>query len=241
MKARILALVALCAALVWVPAQAADEMEQIRNALNKLAPGKAPDSIVKSAMPGFYEVTFGSDIYYVSADARYLLAGTLMDLKDGKNLTEERLGKARLKLISTVDPKSMIIFSPKKEKVKHRITVFTDIDCGYCRKLHQEIDEVNKLGIEVRYMFFPRAGVGSKSYDKAVSVWCAANRQQALTDSKANKPVPEKKCDNPVDEHMAIVEQLGLTGTPTMVLEDGSMIPGYIPAARLAAALDGKE
>jgi thiol:disulfide interchange protein DsbC len=133
----------------------------------------------------------------------------------------------------------MIIYSPKQ--VKHRVTVFTDIDCQYCRRLHQEMAELNGMGIEVRYLLFPRAGVGSKSYDKAVTVWCSANRQQALTDSKAGKNLPNKTCDNPVDKHMALVEKLGITGTPTMVLEDGSMIPGYVPAARLLAALEGKE
>lgn len=239
MKLPILAPVALLAALFFTSAHGADEMAQVRAAVAKAVPGVAADSISKSSVPGFYEVVFGTEVFYVSGDGRYLLNGSVVDLKEGKNLTEQKRGEGRLKLISAVDPKSMIAFSPKK--VKHRITVFTDIDCVYCRKLHQEVDEINKLGIEVRYMFFPRAGVGSKSYDKAVTVWCSANRQQAMTDAKAGKTLPEKKCDNPVDEHMAVVEKLGITGTPTMVLEDGSAIPGYIPAARLAAILDGKE
>ncbi len=239
MKSRVLVLIALLGLAMFNPLWAADDMAQVRAAVSKIVPGMAPDSIVKSSVPGFYEVTYGAEVIYVSSDGRYLFNGNVVDLKSGKNLTEDKRGQGRLKLISGVDEKSMITFSPKE--VKHRITVFTDIDCQYCRRMHQEIEEINKLGIEVRYLFFPRAGVGSKSYDKAVTVWCSANRQQAMTDAKAGKSLPNKTCDNPIDKHMALVEKLGITGTPSMILEDGSMIPGYIPAARLAAALDGKE
>jgi thiol:disulfide interchange protein DsbC len=239
MRTRILVLVSLLVMAFFVPAHAADEMAQVRAAVGKIVPGVAPDSIVKSGVPGFYEVTYGAEIFYVSNDGRYLFNGSVIDLKDGKNLTEDKRDQGRLKLISGIDEKSMLIFSPKE--VKHRITVFTDIDCQYCRRLHQEMAEMNKLGIEVRYLFFPRAGVGSKSYDKAVTVWCSANRQQALTDAKSGKNLPNKKCDNPIEKHMALVEKFGITGTPTMILEDGSVIPGYVPAARLAAALEGKE
>ncbi|MDZ4262230.1 MAG: DsbC family protein [Pseudomonadota bacterium] len=239
MKSRILLLVSLLMLVLWNPAWAADEVTQVRNAVAKIVPGMAPDSIVKSSVPGFYEVVYGADIFYVSADGRYLLNGSVIDLKDGKNLSEVKRGQGRLKMISEIDQKSMIVYSPKQ--VKHRVTVFTDIDCQYCRRLHQEMAELNGMGIEVRYLLFPRAGVGSKSYDKAVTAWCSANQQQALTDLKAGKSLPNKTCDNPVDKHMALVEKLGITGTPTMVLEDGSMIPGYIPAARLLAALEGKE
>lgn len=239
MMSRILVLVSLLAMTLFNPVWAADEAAQVRAAVSKIVPGMTPDSIVKSSVPGFYEVVYGTEVFYVSADGRYLLNGSIVDIKAGKNLTEDKRGQGRLKVVSEVDEKSMIIYSPKE--VKHRVTVFTDIDCQYCRRLHQEMAELNGLGIEVRYLLFPRAGVGSKSYDKAVTVWCSANRQQALTDAKAGKTLPNKKCDNPVEKHMALVEKLGITGTPTMILEDGSMIPGYIPAARLAAALEGKE
>ncbi len=239
MKSRILLLVSMLVLALCNPVWAADEVTQVRNAVAKIVPGTAPDSIVKSSVPGFYEVVYGADIFYVSADGRYLLNGSVVDLKDGKNLSEVKRGQGRLKLISEIDDKSMIIYSPKV--VKHRVTVFTDIDCQYCRRLHQEMAELNGMGIEVRYLLFPRAGVGSKSYNKAVTVWCSANRQQALTDAKAGKNLPNKTCGNPVDKHMALVEKMGITGTPTMILEDGSMIPGYVPAARLLAALEGKE
>ncbi len=239
MKFRILLLTSLLALGLNSPARAADEVAQVRNAVAKIVPGMAPDSIVKSSVPGFYEVAYGADLFYVSADGRYLLNGSVIDLKDGKSLSEVKRGQGRLKLISEIDEKSMIIYSPKQ--VKHRVTVFTDIDCQYCRRMHLEMAELNSLGIEVRYLLFPRAGAGSKSYDKAVTAWCSANRQQALTDAKAGKNMPNKSCENPVEKHMALVEKLGITGTPTLVLEDGSVIPGYVPAARLLAALEGKE
>jgi len=239
MKSRILVMVSLLAAIFFAPAWSADEVALVRAAVGKIMPGATPDSIVKSGVPGFYEVVYGAEVFYVSADGRYLFNGNVVDLKAGKNLTEEKRGQGRLKLISEVDEKSMLIFSPKE--VKHRITVFTDIDCQYCRRLHQDMAELNNLGIEVRYLFFPRAGLGSKSYDKAVTVWCSANRQQALTDAKAGKSLSNKKCDNPIEKHMALVEKIGLTGTPSIILEDGTLIPGYVPAARLAAALEGDE
>jgi thiol:disulfide interchange protein DsbC len=131
----------------------------------------------------------------------------------------------------------MVIFAP--EEYDHTITVFTDIDCGYCRKLHNEIDAFMAEGIRVRYLFYPRAGLGSPSYQKAVSVWCADDRKQALTDAKAGEPLPEKSCENPVADHMALGEAMGVTGTPAILLENGQLVPGYVPAKRMAAILNG--
>ncbi len=219
-------------------ANAADH-EDIRKGLAKLIPNAEPDAIEQSVLPGFYEVTYGLDVYYVSKDARYFINGAIMDLVEEKNITEDKKTKARLELISSLDEKDMIIFSP--EKPKHKLTVFTDIDCGYCRKLHREMDKLNELGIAVRYMMFPRAGKNSKSYEKAVSAWCSDDQQKALTEAKAGNEIEKKTCDNPVDKHMELVRKLGISGTPTIILEDGSVIPGYVPAERLFAALEGEE
>lgn len=217
----------------------ADEaVDKIRASMQKIVPNLAPDSIDPSELDGFYEVTYGAEVFYVTQDGRYLLNGSLMDLNSGKDLTEGKRAKGRLKLIGEMDESKMLVYSP--EKVKHSITVFTDIDCPYCRRMHQEMDELNDYGIEVRYLLFPRAGVNSKSYNKAVTVWCSEDRLQAMTDAKAGKRLEDKKCDNPVDEHMALVEKLGISGTPYTVLENGSLIPGYVPAARLSAVLDSE-
>jgi len=116
--------------------------------------------------------------------------------------------------------------------------VFTDIDCGFCRRLHSEIGKYNAAGIRIRYLFMPRAGKGSDSYKKAVAVWCAKDRQQAMTDAKAGKDVPAQTCENPVEEHIALADLMGLSGTPTLILPDGELLPGYVPADRLKAMLD---
>jgi thiol:disulfide interchange protein DsbC len=135
-----------------------------------------------------------------------------------------------------VSEDDMIIFEPKK--TRHTITVFTDIDCGYCRKLHSEMQEFLDAGIRVRYMFFPRAGVGSNSYKKAVAVWCADDRKAALTAAKNNKAIEMKTCDNPLAEHMELVDKLGARGTPFIVLENGQTQPGYVPARQMSRILD---
>lgn len=234
------AIVAISTALlVGLGTAAADEgTDTVRAAIKKIVPNSAPDSIEPSELPGLYEVSFGAEVFYVSADGRYLLSGSLLDLSSGKNLTEDKRAQGRLSLIDTVDEAKMIVFAPKE--VKHSITVFTDIDCPYCRRMHQEMPELNAQGIEVRYLLFPRAGMQSKSYDKAVAVWCAEDRQQALTDAKAGKPIDMKSCDNPIDAHMALVQQLGISGTPTSVLENGQVIPGYVPVARLESILESE-
>jgi thiol:disulfide interchange protein DsbC len=231
---RVFSAVFLWLSLFASVAVAGEETDQVRAALKKIIPTE-PDSVVPSQLKGLYEVTYGAEVYYVSADGHFLLHGNLIDMQSGKNLTEEKRAAGRLKLINGIDESKMIIFAPKE--VKHVITVFTDIDCPYCRRLHQEMAQLNGYGIEVRYMFFPRAGLNSKSYKKAVSVWCSKDRKQALTDAKLGKPLTMKKCDNPINEHMALVDKLGLTGTPTLILEDGEIVGGYVPADRLNEAL----
>lgn len=228
-------LVALMAG--WGTATAEEATDKVRAALAKIIPGSEPDSIELSQLPGMYEVTYGVEVFYVTKDGKYLLSGNLLDLGSGKNLTERKRAGGRLQLIEGMDEDKMIVFKP--EQVKHTITVFTDIDCPYCRRMHQEMDELNAAGIEVRYLLFPRAGMKSKSYDKAVAVWCAEDRQQALTDAKAGKPIDMQSCNNPINEHMALVQQLGISGTPTTVMESGEVIPGYVPVARLQTILAG--
>jgi thiol:disulfide interchange protein DsbC len=130
----------------------------------------------------------------------------------------------------------MVIFAP--EKYQHTVTIFTDIDCGYCRKLHAEVSKYNDLGIRVRYLMFPRAGQGSLAYRKAVSVLCASDRNTAMTRAKAGEEIEMKECDNPVDREMALGQEVGVTGTPAIFLESGDLIPGYVPADRMAAILE---
>ncbi len=126
----------------------------------------------------------------------------------------------------------MIVFAP--EQPKHMITVFTDIDCAYCRKLHRQMDEYNRLGIGVRYLFYPRAGPNSASFRKAVAVWCAKDRKQALTTAKAGGKIEMLKCPSPVRQHMDKGKQVGVSGTPTIILENGTKLPGYVSPPKLS-------
>jgi thiol:disulfide interchange protein DsbC len=222
--------------LVSVQAQESIEIEQVRAAVSKLTTADKVDSIEPSVLEGIYEVMIGTQLYYISKDGKYLFNGKLYDIDKREDLTTPKMAKVKAKAIEAVGEDNMIIFSP--EDYKHTITVFTDIDCGYCRKLHKEIDQYQNLGIRVRYLMFPRAGIGSPSYNKAVSVWCSDNRQESLTEAKAGEVIDEKTCDNPVQSHMALGQSVGVNGTPAVFLENGDMLPGYVPAARMAAQLN---
>ena len=208
----------------------------LRAALSRIFPGRKVDSIGPAPVPGLYEVIYGADIYYLSADGKQLIEGDIYALDTRANLTEAKRSAGRSRIMASVDPDTMIIFKP--EKTRFVVSVFTDIDCGYCRKLHSEIDDYLARGIEIRYLAFPRTGVNTPSYFKAVTAWCAKNRQQALTLAKTGAEIPFRSCDNPVDEHLAVARELGVTGTPTLVLADGSILPGYVPAKQLERYLE---
>lgn len=233
----------LMGVLLSVETAFADDADivQVKKALESMAPGAKADSITATSLPGLYEVIVGTEIVYISKDGHYMLQGDLVDVQAQKNLTEAKRGAGRLKLVNALSENAMIVFAPKNQPVKHTITVFTDVDCGYCRKMHSEMAELNRHGIKVRYLMFPRAGKNSPSYDKAVSVFCSKDRNAALTRAKATGNIEKKTCVNPVDQHMALVERLGLTGTPTLMLEDGRLMPGYVPAQRLSKLLDGNK
>jgi thiol:disulfide interchange protein DsbC len=214
--------------------------ENIRSSLQKVVPDVEIDSITKAPVDGLYEVMVGTQLMYVTGDGRYFIDGRIVDLKTREDLTEPRLSQARLKLLNDVGDAQMVVFEPAKP-AKHTVTVFTDIECGYCRKLHSQIADYGDEGIRVRYLFYPRAGKGSPAYKEAVSVWCAGDegqRRDAMTAAKAGKTIQEKTCDNPVETHMALGEQLGLRGTPAIVTDSGEMIPGYVEPKRLAAQLN---
>ena len=165
-----------------------------------------------------------------------MLRGDLMDLDAQRNFTEEARWSARADTIGALGEGSMIVFAP--DEVKHTVTVFTDVDCPYCAQMHQQMADYNRLGIKIRYTAFPRAGVGSHTFDKMVSVWCAANQQEAMTDAKAGIEVETARCDDPVSDHYEAGKAIGVTGTPAIVLESGELIPGYVPPQELASQLD---
>jgi len=221
-------------------ASAAPDMDkveaQMRASLQVLLPSLEPDAIAETPIEGLYEVTFGTRVVYVTGDGRYLMKGKLVDLETRTPITEEREQQLKQVALQQLDESKMIVYGD--DKARHTVTVFTDIDCGYCRKLHSEIDKYIEAGIRIRYLAYPRAGIGSPSAKLAESVWCAEDRNAAMTLAKSGGEVPQKSCDNPVAEHYKLGQAFGINGTPALVLDDGEVVPGYIPAQRLGAALD---
>ena len=198
--------------------------------------GEKPTSVTPSALPGLFEVVIGGQVLYLSSDGRFVVQGEIIDLGSRANLTENRRGELRGKAIAAMNEKDMVVFAPEGT-AKYTVTVFTDIDCGYCRKMHSQMADYNKEGIKIRYLLFPREGLHSESFNKAVSVWCADNRQEAMTKAKRGETVENKTCDNPVQAQYELGQNIGVRGTPSMVLDNGEMLPGYVPPTQLAQML----
>lgn len=209
--------------------------EELRERLASSLPGLTAEDIRRSPIDGIFEISRGLEFGYVTADGKYLLTGDLIDLDSGESVTENSRKTRRLAALEEIGEAKMIVFPAKKQK--HVMTVFTDIDCGYCRKLHQEMDDYHAQGITVRYLFYPRSGPNTESFKKASNVWCAADQHAALTEAKSGRKVADKTCDDPVMQHFQAGQALSVRGTPALILDDGSMRPGYIPAARLAQEL----
>ena len=229
----------LLAALLVTPFTAAadDDDHAVREALAAKLPGVSADDLRASPVPGLYEVMVGAQIVYVSADGRYLLNGSMIDLENKRNLTEERLATARAEWVRDLDESRMVIFEPEGP-TRHTVTVFTDIDCGYCRAMHRGIDELLEAGIRVRYLLYPRNGPGTPSAAKAVHVWCSADRRDALTRAKAGETVTAPPCENPINANFALGRTVPVTGTPTLITDGGDLIPGYLEPEALVAELD---
>jgi thiol:disulfide interchange protein DsbC len=225
----------LATSAIGEPSKQNAEIQKVREGIGKILKKGSISSVEPSKADGLYEVMVGPELYYVSADGRFLLSGNMYDIESREDLTTPKVSRAKAEAIEAVGEENMVVFAP--ENTEHTVTIFTDIDCGYCQKLHNEIKDYNELGISVRYMMFPRAGVGSEAYDKAVTVLCSDDRNDAMTRSKAGEKLAKKECDNPVDQHYALGKTLGVKGTPAVFLESGDMLPGYIPAQRMSAIL----
>lgn len=198
---------------------------------SRLIPDFSESNVKASPVPGLYEITVGPRLLYMSADGRYVIRGDVIDIDRGENVSETARKKVRLAALNGLGEDGMIVFA--SPEVESTITVFTDVTCPYCSKLHSEVGQLNEAGIKVRYLAFPRAGVPSPVYDEMVSVWCADDPLKAMTDAKARRPIDPKRCDNPVAEHFQMGQLVGVSGTPTIILGDGSIIGGYVPAKKL--------
>ncbi len=227
-------------------AQAAEDKEaDIRNALRGLNAMVPIVDVAPAAFPGLYQVTLksGETLYTNETGSHFVVGDMFMVSETGGlvNLTEKAKNSERLELLASSDASDAIVFAADGEK-KASVSVFTDVDCFYCRKLHKEIADINALGIEVRYLAFPRAGAGSPAHLTMDSIWCEEDpetRKALMTKAKKGESLPQasSSCDSPVLAQMNVGRKAGVTGTPALVLEDGTLVPGYVPAARLAEML----
>lgn len=232
---RYLSVVSMVAGLLYLPALSADtDVAKLKKKVEATL-GLTFDEVKPTPVPGLYEAVNGTRVVYVSADGNYMFNGDLVDLAARKNLSEARRATLINKALDQIGEASMIVIGPAKPK--RTITVFTDVDCPYCSKLHLEVPELTKNGVKVRYLLFPRGGLGSETYKRSVAVWCAADRVKAIGIAKSGGKIDMKTCDNPVARHYQMGKDLGIDGTPTIVTDDGQILPGYLPAARLLDTL----
>lgn len=233
----LISLLALCLLGNGVALAVEDEaLEAVRAKIDAMFDEIGPQHVNASPIDGWYTVQKGSIVAYVSKDGRYLLRGDLIDLDRQVNLTEESRTNARRLLLSTVRDDQVILFSPVE--AKHTVTVFTDVTCTYCRKLHSQIDEYMAEGIAIRYMLYPRNGPASAAWGTSEEVWCAKDRNSALTAAKQDRGFETKKCDaTVVSDHYKLGQDIGLSGTPAIVFEDGTLVSGYLPPAALSMRL----
>ncbi|HVC01947.1 MAG TPA: DsbC family protein [Steroidobacteraceae bacterium] len=231
------------ASLMWAPAGRARPADRAvardpRIALLKLLPrGSKLGDLQPSPIPGIYQFMQGTEISYLTADGRYFIDGNIYDMHTRQNLTASRRARARVALIDSVPQSQMLIFAGRRPR--YTITVFTDVDCAYCRELHSHIAELNALGVNVRYLFYPRTGPGTLSWRKAEAVWCSPDRKGAFTRAEAGQnPDLARICSpNPVAREYAIGRQIGVRGTPAIITASGAYIDGYLPPRQLVEDL----
>jgi thiol:disulfide interchange protein DsbC len=236
---RLLVLLALCCVATQVPAQPPPPAPPPADPRAEIAahiPGARADELRATAVPGIYELTRGADIVYVTADGKYAFTGDLVELASNSNLTEQHRRELRVKAVAAFPEDDMLVFGPKD--TKYTVTVFTDVDCPYCRKLHSQIATYNRLGIRVRYLLYPRTGPNTEAWTKAEQVWCSPDRNAALTLAKLGQELKSKPCpNNPVARSYALGQDFALEGTPAIIMPNGEMLPGYVPPDVLAQHL----
>ena len=240
MNRKPLIIAALLASLLLATTYAAAAEEQgegiIEEKIRTLAPNAKTIAVSETPIDGILQVQINSDIVYVTADGQYLLQGQIMEIDSRTNITDQAKSGIRIGLLDGLKEDEQITFTP--EEPKFDVLVFTDIDCGYCRKLHNQMEGYNEEGIAIHYLAFPRAGIGSASYDKFVSVWCADDQKEALTLAKNGSDPEPQKCPNPIADQYVLGRELGVTGTPALVTADGTLIPGYMPPEQLRQRLE---
>lgn len=214
----------------------ADDFSEIEARLASLVPNLQDLVIAETPLPGVLQVRIGSDIIYMTADGRYLIQGRVIDLETQRDLTESAMAAVRKERLQTLDQAEFVTFG--NDEAEFDLLVFTDPDCGFCRRMHEKMDEYNALGIRIHYLAFPRAGQGSSTYNNMVSIWCADDPQGAMDIAKMGRTPRAATCDNPVMEQYRLGQALGVTGTPSLMTFDGDIIPGYVPPEQLRQRLE---
>lgn len=236
---RLVVVLSLLFPLIGVANAADTEVQALKEKLSKRVPQVSTESLRKSTdLPGWYEVEHGMQLLYITADGKYALAGDLIDLEGMKNVTGAWRQQTAIKKINAINEKDMIVIGPAN--AKRTITVFTDVDCPYCARLHEDVPTLNKNGVKVRYLLFPRGGPGSDTFKKSVAVWCAPDRAKAVGIAKAGGKLDMKTCPNPVEAHFKLGVDLNVSGTPAVYADDGKILGGYVPGERLLAMLNIK-
>lgn len=228
-----------CAALlavVGIQAIAADNADQaVRDAVKKILPNAKIDVIEPSELAGFYQVVADGQVLYFSSDGKYLIHGSVFDIASRTDLGEKSLAALRKGTMAKIPLDKQLVFAP--ENPKYRVTVFTDVDCPYCREFHKQIAEYNKRGIAVNYVLFPLA-MHKGADKKAEAVWCSADRNLAYTEAMSGKDPGTKTCNNPVAELTEIGKSMGVDGTPAIFTPDGDHVGGYMAPDQLVQRLD---
>ena len=213
----------------------AETIDELKSSLSDLVgPRGANATIVESPMPGVYQADLGDRVVFITQKDNLMLLGDVYDTTRKVSLGQEIKQQKAIGVIDKMDEADMIVFEPAQ--TKRTMTVYTDVDCPYCRKLHEEVPTLLESGVKVRYLWYPRSGIGTPSYDKAVSIWCAKDQTAAMDDAKLHNKIAEEKCSpNPVADQYKSGQSVGVRGTPTIVLDDGTIIGGYMPAKSLLA------
>lgn len=224
-----------CLAFFLSGSVVANSVDEIKQRLVKQIPELSDAKVSATPVAGLYSVQQGAFVFYTSADANYVLRGDLLSLVDQRNLTEEAQQSFRVSVLKRLSEKDTINFVPEKAKPSHTITVFTDVDCPYCHQMHQMIPKLLESGIAVRYVMYPRAGIDSPSYQKTVHAWCQRANKTELDQLMKGGAAPAKltTCVHPIKQQFELANELGLQGTPSIILADGRLIPGLAPFEEL--------
>lgn len=241
---RVLSLLVLAAFTTVAQAQGPAQPQSLREKLSvaiEVASQNQLEIVSLNATPlsNIYEVELNTgEVLYSDVSGDYLFAGDMYQTTTAGllNLSAGKRQERNLEKLAKVSEEEMIVFTP--DVVKASITVFTDVDCTYCRALHRDLEKLMAAGIQVRYMAYPRGGENAESYTKMISVWCSDDRKKALTQAKNGQNIPERNCDSPILSHYQLGNEFGISGTPALIFPDGRVIPGYLETDRLAAMLN---